>query len=253
MDEVVYSTHRGLRGIKPAVKFGISPFGLWRPNHPEGTGGGLDPYEDLAADSRKWLQQGWVDYLTPQLYWIIDRPKLGFATFYDWWLAQNPQGRHIWPGMNSSKVGDDRNAGEILRQISVLRERGARMTPGHFHWNFNALDKDLGKLGSLAKERAYNVHAIPPASPWLSNMALPAPLVEKYEGGKKVRWAFRDPRWDTYGRWWIVQALIEGRWLTIEVTFRDRRELDWPEKATALAIRAAGRAWEVGAVALITK
>lgn len=253
VDETVQATYAGIKAIKKTVKFGISPFGLWRPNYPEGTGGGLDPYEELGADSRKWLQQGWVDYLTPQLYWTIDRPKLGFTTYYDWWLGENTAGRHIWPGMNSSKVGDDRNAGEILRQISVLRERGLKMTPGHFHWNFGALDKDLGKLGSLTKERAYNIHALPPASPWLSNVALPAPLVEKVDEGRGLRWGFKDTRWESFSRWWVVQAMIEGKWRTVEVTFKDQHELAWPTNASAVAIRAAGMAWEVGEAAVVMR
>ncbi|MEN3940488.1 family 10 glycosylhydrolase [Prosthecobacter sp. SYSU 5D2] len=251
VDETVRAIYTGIKGIKRTVKFGISPFGLWRPNHPEGTGGGLDPYEELGADSRKWLQQGWVDYLTPQLYWTIDRPKLGFTTYYDWWLEQNTAGRHIWPGMNSSKVGDDRNAGEILKQISVLRERGLRMTPGHFHWNFGALDKNLGKLGTYAKERAYNIHALPPASPWLSNVALPAPLIEKFAEGKRFRWGFKDVRWEGYSRWWVIQAMIEGKWRTVEVTFKDQKELAWPANASAVAVRAAGKSWEVGEAAVV--
>ena len=253
VDATVRATYEGIKAIKRTVKFGISPFGLWRPNHPAGTGGGLDPYEELGADSRKWLQQGWVDYLTPQLYWTIDRPKLGFTTYYDWWLGENTQGRHIWPGMNSSKVGDDRNAGEILRQISVLRERGLRMTPGHFHWNFGALDKNLGKLGSLAKERAYNIRALPPASPWLSNVALPAPLIEKLAEGKRLRWGFDDVRWEGYSRWWVVQAMIEGKWRTVEVTFKDRKEVDWPANASAVAVRAAGKSWELGEAAVVVR
>jgi len=253
VDEVVRSAYTGIKAVKRTVKFGISPFGLWRPNHPEGTGGGLDPYEHMGADSRKWLQQGWVDYLTPQLYWTIDRPKLGFTTYYDWWLTENTLGRHIWPGMNTSKVGDDRRAGEILAEISVLRERGARMTPGHFHWNFGALDKNLGKVGSLTLERAYSIHAIPPASPWLSSVALPAPLVEKIAEGKKVRWNFHDLRWENYSRWWVIQALIEGKWQTLEIAFRDQHELDWPAKASAIAIRAAGRAWELGEAGVVRR
>lgn len=253
VDELVRSTYVGIKEIKRTVKFGISPFGLWRPNFPEGTGGGLDPYEEMGADSRKWLQQGWVDYLTPQLYWTIDRPKLGFATYYDWWLNENTLGRHIWPGMNSSKVGDDRFAGEILRQISVLRERGLRMTPGHFHWNFAALDKDRGKLGTLTKERAYNIHALPPATPWLSQVALPAPLLEKLDEGRRLRWGFQDQRWENYSRWWVIQALIEGKWRTVEVTFKDQHELDWPAKAAAVAVRAAGKAWEVGEAGVIAR
>jgi uncharacterized lipoprotein YddW (UPF0748 family) len=62
VDQTVQAIYEGIKGIKRHVKFGISPFGLWRSGVPEGTGGGLDPYEDLAADSRKWLQSGWVDY-----------------------------------------------------------------------------------------------------------------------------------------------------------------------------------------------
>lgn len=246
VDDTVRAIYTGIKAIKPTVKFGISPFGLWRPNYPEGTGGGLDPYEDMGADSRRWLKEGWVDYLTPQLYWTIDRPKLGFTTYYDWWLNENTAGRHIWPGMNTSKIGDDRNAGEILKQMSVLRERGMRMPPGHFHWNIGALDKDLGKIGTLSKQRAYNIVSLPPASPWLSNVALPAPQLEKLDSGKKLRWNFNDPRWEAYTRWWVIQAQIEGKWTTLKITFKDQRELDWPEKATAVAVRAAGKAWELG-------
>lgn len=252
VDETVRSIYAGIKALKRTVKFGISPFGLWRPDHPPGTGGGLDPYEHLGADSRGWLQKGWVDYLTPQLYWTIDRPKLGFGTYFDWWLGENTQGRHIWPGMNSSKVGDDRKAGEILAQISITRSRQQQMSPGHFHWNFAALDKDLGKLGTLAKERAYNLHTILPASPWLSAVALPAPLVERVAEGKRLRWNFTDLQWQKSCRWWVIQALIEGKWQTIEVAYHTQHETDWPQGAAAVAVRAAGPAWELSAPGIIS-
>ncbi len=245
VDDTVRSIYEGIKATKRTVKFGISPFGLWRPNHPEGTGGGLDPYEHMGADSRGWLQKGWVDYLTPQLYWTINRPKLGFGTYFDWWLGENTLGRHIWPGMNTSKVGDDRKAGEILAQISITRSKQLQMAPGHFHWNFAALDKNLGKIGTLSKERAYNIHTILPASPWLSQVALPAPRVERVADGQKLRWFFDDLRWDSVGRWWVVQALIEGKWRTVEVTFRTQHETTWPKGASAVAVRAAGPAWEL--------
>lgn len=249
VDDTVQRLYRGIKETKRSVKFGISPFGLWRPNFPEGTGGGLDPYEEMGADSRKWLQNGWLDYLVPQLYWTIDRPKLGFTTYYDWWLAENPLGRHIWPGMNTSKVGDDRFAGEIMRQISVLRERSTKMMPGHFHWNFGALDRNIGKVGTLARDRAYPVRSIPPPTPWLSNVALPAPTVQPLTdaGGKRVvRWSFQDHRWENFSRWWVVQALIGGKWQTLAVTFKDQRELPWPTEAAVVSVRAAGPGWELG-------
>ncbi|MES2595489.1 MAG: family 10 glycosylhydrolase [Verrucomicrobiota bacterium] len=246
VDETVRSIYEGIKATKRTVKFGISPFGLWRPNFPPGTGGGLDPYEHMGADSRGWLQKGWVDYLTPQLYWTIDRPKLGFGTYFEWWLGENTQGRHIWPGMNSSKIGDDRRAGEILAQISITRSRQLEMPPGHFHWNFSALDKDLGKLGTMSKERAYNIQTILPASPWLSSVALPAPRVERVAEGKTLRWFFDDLRWENYSRWWVVQALIEGKWQIAKIAFLNEHEMEWPKNAAAVSVRAAGRAWELG-------
>jgi uncharacterized lipoprotein YddW (UPF0748 family) len=249
VDDTIQAVYQGIKETKHWVKFGISPFGLWRPNFPQGTGGGLDPYEQMGADSRKWLQNGWCDYLTPQLYWPIDRPKLGFATYYDWWLSENPLGRHIWPGMNTSKVGDDRVAGEILKEISVVRERGVKMPPGHFHWNFGALDKNVGKVATLTKERAYPVRTIPPESPWLSRVALPAPQVRTVTdsaGQKTAKWQFNDARWENYSRWWVVQALINGRWQTVGVTYKDQKEMTWPKGASAVAVRAAGNGWELG-------
>ena len=122
------------------------------------------------------------------------------------------------------------------------------MIPGHFHWNFGALDKNLGKVGTLAKERAYPSAAIPPATPWLSDVALPAPSVQAVTEptGKVVRWAFNDPRWENYSRWWVVQAMINGQWQTVKVNFKTEREMPWPEGATVVAVRAAGRAWERG-------
>jgi uncharacterized lipoprotein YddW (UPF0748 family) len=119
VDRYVELVYTGTKRLKPWVKVGISPFGIWRPGFPAGIQG-FDSFEKLAGDSRKWLREGWVDYFTPQLYWTIDRPKLGFITYYDWWLEQNTQGRHIWPGMYTSKIGDDRNAAEILRQVPWL-------------------------------------------------------------------------------------------------------------------------------------
>lgn len=252
VDQTVRAIYEGIKSVRRTVKFGISPFGLWRPDFPPGTGGGLDPYEHMGADSRGWLQKGWVDYLAPQLYWTIDRPKLGFATYFEWWLGENTLGRHIWPGMNTSKIGDDRRAGEILAQISITRSRQAQMTPGHFHWNFGALDKNLGKINTLARERAYGLHTLPPASPWLSNLSLPAPRVERVANGEKLRWFFDDLSWDASCRWWVVQALVEGKWRTEEVTFHSQHETLWPKGAAAVAVRAAGPAWELGQPAVIS-
>src|SRR5256885_9141906 len=84
---------------KPWVKVGISPFGIWRPGNPPGTDAGVDTYADLFADSRKWLQEGTLDYVAPQLYWPVSPPEQSYPVLLEWWVSQNAKARHVWPGL----------------------------------------------------------------------------------------------------------------------------------------------------------
>ena len=255
VDGLVRSLYNEIKATKRWVKFGISPFGLWRSGVPEGTGGGLDPYEDLAADSRKWLQSGWVDYLVPQLYWPIEPAKLSFTTFYDWWLSQNTAGRHIWPGIADDRIGSDRGPGEILRQISVVRQRANLMPPGHMHWNFGVLHKNTGQIGTLTRQRAYTSLALPPPTPWLGMTTPPIPLLKMGSttagGPKMINWSFLDPRWSSHVRWWVVQTFSNGQWQTLKVLPATETSMPWPAKTQAVAIRAGGYSWEVSEAAFI--
>lgn len=247
VDTLVRELYDGIKAAKKHVKFGISPFGLYRPNIPEGTGGGLDPYEDLSADSLKWLQNGWLDYMVPQLYWPIDPPKLSFTTYYDWWLSQNSQRRHIWPGMAVDRVGKDRGPSEILKQISVVRQRGAIMTPGHFHWNFGSLVKNTLEVADLTRSRAYQLRTIPPASPWLGAVALPAPSLTTRVENKQglATWTMDDTRWLSDVRWWTVQTLHDGKWTLHSIHPASQTEIPWPQNASAIALRAADKTWSL--------
>lgn len=93
----VKSLYAQVKSRKPWVRVGISPFGIWRPGVPAGIEAGLDSYEDLAGDSRKWLANGWVDYLAPQLYWRIEPKKQSFPLLLQWWRGQET--RPVWPGI----------------------------------------------------------------------------------------------------------------------------------------------------------
>ncbi|MDP9348286.1 MAG: family 10 glycosylhydrolase, partial [Gemmatimonadota bacterium] len=79
VDGLVQRLHREIRSAKPWVRFGISPFSIWRAGFPAGVRG-FDPYEQLYADSRKWLVNGWVDYFAPQLYQPIGHTAQGYPT-----------------------------------------------------------------------------------------------------------------------------------------------------------------------------
>ena len=78
------------------MRFGISPFGIWRPYNPQGIKG-LDVYDVLSADSKKWLNNGWLDYLAPQLYWSNKSVGQNFTKLVDWWRSQNTQRRDVFP------------------------------------------------------------------------------------------------------------------------------------------------------------
>src|SRR4051812_1435730 len=70
INDFVEALYKGVKKIKPAMIVGISPFGIWRPGNPPGISG-LDAFSEIYADSRRWLREGWLDYLVPQIYWEI--------------------------------------------------------------------------------------------------------------------------------------------------------------------------------------
>src|ERR1041385_646969 len=107
--------YHSIKSAKPWVKFGVSPFGIWRPGNPPQIRGS-DAYVKLYADSRKWLANGWVDYFSPQLYWPIAPRELSFPALLQWWAAQNSRGRHLWPGIAAFKA-DQWEPAELENQI----------------------------------------------------------------------------------------------------------------------------------------
>ncbi|MEM7388170.1 MAG: family 10 glycosylhydrolase [Verrucomicrobiota bacterium] len=129
--------YRGIKSQKPHVKFGVSPFGIWRPQQPPGIEAQLDAYAEIYADSRKWFREGTLDYFTPQLYWRIDPPAQSFGSLVGWWAKQNQSGRHLWPGIATSRINSTvdpgRPASEILNQIALTRKTLGRFGHGHSH------------------------------------------------------------------------------------------------------------------------
>lgn len=157
-----------IHAIKPWVRFGISPFGLWRPGFPAGAQG-LDQFARLYADARKWIREGWVDYVSPQLYWAVDRPGLSYPVLLRWWADQNVHGRHLWPGNYTGKVAFTNasawTSSEVLRQIRLTRaQRGAT---GNVHFSMAVFQQDPDSLDERLLRDVYASPALVPATPWL--------------------------------------------------------------------------------------
>ena len=125
VDALVQAMHRTVREGRPSARFGISPFGIGKPERRPAGITGFSQYDKLYADAERWLENGWLDYWAPQLYWPINREGQQFPVLLDYWLAANTQQRHVWPGLFTSKVkapSDAWPARELLDQLRVLLE-----------------------------------------------------------------------------------------------------------------------------------
>ena len=216
VNTLVRQLHEEVGKAKPWVKFGIAPFGLWKPGSPENACC-FDAFEKLFADSRTWLVNGWVDYFVPQLYWAMDRENLRYPDLLTWWAAQNEQNRHLWPGNYTSKVGEPGNSawkrGEVLSQIAATRAEPA--ASGNVHFSIEVFLNDRDSIATALERTTYAERSLVPASPWLGRTVPPTPTLRVAADSSGVdvvtiRLPAGEPRENI--RWWLVQQQIGGRW-----------------------------------------
>ena len=121
VDTLVRETGALVAQMKPDVRFGVSPFGIYRPGIPAGITG-LDAYAAIYCDPVKWIDQGWVDYLVPQLYWPTTRTQQAFGKLVTWWASLAKNGRTIFVGHDATKIGDaDWPLSELEEQVTLSR------------------------------------------------------------------------------------------------------------------------------------
>lgn len=184
VDLLIKMIHDSLQQYKPYVKFGISPIGVWRNASSDSLGSATRiwhaSYDQLYADTRKWLQEGWIDYIAPQLYWST-RSKMGnYEVLVPWW-HKNSFGRHVYVGHALYKVGGEDGGDpswhqptELPRQLSQLRQYHA--IKGSIFFSAKHLYRNpLGILDSL-RQYYYRYPALPPTMPWKDSLCPPAPL-----------------------------------------------------------------------------
>ena len=212
VNRFVQALYEMVKQEKPHVKVGISPFGIWRPGHPEGIRG-MDAFADIHADSRRWLHNGWLDYFSPQLYWAIDPPAQSYTALLDWWVGENLLDRHMWPGNFSSRVasGDNVNwsADEIIRQVEATRNQAR--ADGNIHFSMNVLMQNRGGLADALGSGPYAEPALIPPSNWLGQP--PARPSVQVEGQGATRRIALEPNGERPARW-LVQIFDDGTWHT---------------------------------------
>ncbi|HEY5893265.1 MAG TPA: family 10 glycosylhydrolase [Chthoniobacterales bacterium] len=250
VNHFVRDLYGAIKSEKRDVLFGISPFGIWRPGVPATISAGLDAYETLCADSRKWLQNGWVDYLAPQLYWPIQPAEQSFPVLLRWWADQNEKNRHLWPGIATERIGSNRPAAEQIRQIQFVRRTIA--DPGHIHWSNKSLARNQGGIATLLAQDAYSEPAVVPASPWLDRDRGSKPslkLASNGAGQPAIDWAGGGSdklsgylvQWQTPAGW---QSQIAGA---------RTPGMIWPNGATSVAVRSFTRTGMLSPVAWLER
>ncbi len=239
VDRFIERMYREVHAIKPTIKVGISPFGIWRPGSPAGVNG-LDAYATIYADSRKWLVSGWVDYLAPQLYWSIAAPQQSYPALLDWWFAQNPMGRHVWPGLAAYRVSDGTTSAfstsEIPSQVAMTRTRAAGT--GHILYNTNSTLKKSSGAVAASLASLYATAALVPASPWLDGTAPAAPAVTF--SGRTVTMI---PAAGDAPRWWVVRSRSAGATWATRIVFGGDRSVTLavaPDKVLLNSVDQAG-------------
>jgi uncharacterized lipoprotein YddW (UPF0748 family) len=218
---------------RPGAIFTVSPFGIWRPEHPPGVKG-FDAFEGLHADSRRWLREGWIDALMPQLYWPIESQGQPFEPLLDWWRAQNGRDRHLWPGLYLTRIkpagSPDRSwaPDQIVRQIETIR-RAPDATGFALFSAVGITDNRRGvadRLGTLNHAPAF----VPP-SPWATPRA-PA-RASAARSGAALR--LTPGRGGGPVRRWGIQYRSRDAWRTLSLPGTDRR-VGLPVGTTSLRV-----------------
>lgn len=179
VDTLIHVLSDSIHAAKKYVKFGISPFGIWRnlkddPNGSQSTG--FSGYSKLFADARNWTRSGWIDYVNPQIYFPFYYAAAPYEKLLDWW-SKNTFNKHLYIGQGVYRAMENREGWRDKRQLSnQMRElrKNARVQGSVFFSSKSLADNLAGFQDSLRME-FYQYPALPPQMIWLGESVPQAP------------------------------------------------------------------------------
>ncbi len=199
-DSIILLIHNIIGNINPRIKFGISPFGVWRNKEKDPMGSdtkaGQTNYDDLYADILLWLQKGWIDYVVPQLYWERGFKVADYDVLLDWW-NKHTYGRQLYIGQAIYRAGSNaawKSPDELPKQIQELRSYPT--TQGSVYFSSKSFERNPNGWADSLRNNYYRYPALVPPMPWIDNSVPSQPLVEKqannliklvYKGDKKIK------------------------------------------------------------------
>ncbi len=173
---LIKKLHETIREIKPWVKFGVSPFGIYRNESSDPLGSktkGLQNYDDLYADVLLWAREGWIDYNIPQIYWHIRHPVADYETLVKWW-ARNTENRPLFIGqsvMNTVQNADPKNPSINQLPRKMALQRAYQTIGGSCQWPASAVVENAGKYRDALIAEYHKYPALPPVFDFMDNEA----------------------------------------------------------------------------------
>lgn len=186
--------NNGIKKEKSWVKFGVSPFGIWRNQNKDAEGSatrGSSCYDELYSDVRLWLEKKWIDYVAPQLYWERGHRVADYNVLLPWW-AQNSNNRQLYIGLGlyrmvNAKTIPWNTANEIIEQIKMARKEGV---DGFVFYSMSCFYKIGSQLTDSLQNNYFGSIAIPPAMSWIPHTRVEAPMLtaSNTNAGKLLQW-----------------------------------------------------------------
>ena len=194
-DTAIKRVHEAILATKPMIKFGVSPFGIYknRSKDPDGSDTrGTTNYHDLYADILLWLKEGWIDYVAPQLYWKIGKEGQDFRVLLDWW-KKNTFGRDLYIGQavyhaDERDVSGWAGTNELTNEIKLMRQFPGQVKGSIFFSNKSFSPRTSGFINDL-KNDLYRKPALVPPMLWIDKTPPSAPEI----------WAGNDKNPKVYG------------------------------------------------------
>lgn len=220
VDEVIRMLSERIKSTKPYVKFGISPFAIWRNRAEDSRGSdtnGLTNYGQLYADVRGWLEKGWIDYVVPQLYFHIGFEIADYAKLLDWW-SKNSFDKHLYIGQGTYRI----NASDKYKEWNDPLEPGRQLrlnrntanVHGSVYFSSKSVMNNPNGVQDSLRHAYYRQPALVPSMTWIDAVAPAAPTdleAERTYQGAYLRWKAAAPASDgESARYYLIYRFPKG-------------------------------------------
>ncbi len=222
VNALVEQVGTGIAASRAWVRFGISPFGIYRPGFPEGVTG-FDQYARLYADPVAWLDAGWVDYVAPQLYWPTSAPRQPYNPLLAWWAGRSVGGRHVFAGNFLAALGTKPQwtVDEFRAQLDGTRLAQKSGATGNIFYHIGPILHNQDRIAEVFRDELYAEPAVTPALAGSRPSAAP-PVVEVVGAGLRLTPADVVPprsyvvyRPEAEG--WVLERLLPGDTATVDL------------------------------------